>query len=79
VIMNEERERKSSSGLLILLLCTSPLLYVLSIGPVAMFAQRNGSAAPSPWIRQVYAPLIWLHAHTILEKPLEAYIRLWVK
>jgi hypothetical protein len=52
-----------------------PIAYVLSIGPVAAVGQRSG-ANPTA-IRQFYAPIIWLHGHAFLQKPLEAYLKLW--
>lgn len=73
--MNEEREQKSSvSGWLWVILAV-PLVYVLSIGPVAAIAERSGG--PPSGVRQVYAPLKWLYDHTFLRKPLEAYLKLW--
>ena len=46
-------------------------LYVLSIGPVVALGSFEGG------INFVYAPVIWLHDTTPLEKPLEQYGRLW--
>ena len=51
--------------------------YILSIGPVIYLAQTydwNLDAFPT-----IYAPVKWLHDHTFLEKPLEWYIRLFMK
>lgn len=54
------------------------LLYILSIGPVGAFTKNNKISRPALKIlRCAYAPLTWLHAHTILEKPLDAYTGLW--
>lgn len=50
------------------------LLYVASIGPATKLYTRG---APS-WILYPYLPVTWLHEYTPLEKPLDAYIRLWV-
>src|SRR5262249_24584850 len=51
------------------------LMSVLSIGPVAYFVDRMGfDRGPA---QMCYAPLIWLHDNTFLEKPLEAYVALW--
>lgn len=54
-----------------------PLLYVLSIGPVVAIAERTKSTESLKLLKAVYAPVIWLHDHTILKKPLEAYVELW--
>lgn len=53
-----------------------PLLYVLSIGPVGALT-KSGSNNVLAWVRGIYAPVVWLHDHTLLKKPLEAYARLW--
>lgn len=54
-----------------------PLLYVLSIGPVA----RCAAARPDDdhaALERFYAPVVWLHDHTFLEQPLEWYVNLWL-
>jgi hypothetical protein len=71
-------EAKTSSGWLITFLVSLPLLYVLSIGPVAAVASRTQGFQHRDWLVRFYAPVIWLHQHTILEGPLEAYVNLWV-
>ena len=59
-------------------LAALPLLYVLSIGPVLKVVQSSGpNPAKRSVLRQVYAPVVWLHDHTFLEKPIEAYCGLW--
>jgi hypothetical protein len=50
-------------------------LYALSVGPVAVITKRG-------WVRtstfkQAYAPIIWLDDHTLLKKPIDAYVKLW--
>ena len=57
------------------LLVALPVLYVLSVGPVALFAKRL-DLSPRPF-RAFYTPLVWLHDHTPLEKPLDWYVKLW--
>lgn len=52
-----------------------PIVYVLSIGPVAMITQNNPREAAAA--RKVYAPVIWLHENTPLRKPLEVYVSLF--
>ncbi|MBL8922433.1 MAG: hypothetical protein JNJ54_26510 [Myxococcaceae bacterium] len=52
-----------------------PLVYLLSIGPVAKTIDALGlSRGPA---KQFYAPLIWLHDHTPLRRPLELYLSAW--
>lgn len=54
-----------------------PLFYVLSIGPVAAVVSRRKSPQGMQLLENIYAPVIWLHDHTMLEKPLEAYVEMW--
>jgi hypothetical protein len=70
--MSEERQRSRATrafvwGFVLL------MLYVASVGPVVKF---YGRGVPD-WVFNAYAPIAWLHDHTPLEKPLDAYIRLW--
>ena len=51
-----------------------PLLYILSIGPVGALT-KNSSAYSA--VRRFYSPVRWLHDHTLLKRPLEAYVNLW--
>ena len=53
------------------------LLYVSSVGPVAAITQKTSGPRGGVVIRQIYAPLIWLHQHTVLKKPLEVYVGFW--
>ncbi len=57
------------------LLAALPVLYVLSLGPVILLAKKSG--LPQASLRAFYAPLIWLHDHTLLKQPLEWYVGLW--
>ncbi len=56
------------------------LVYVLSLGPVMQFTKdaRHPYLWPD-WVFTVYAPVIWLHDHTFLRKPLNTYVSWWVK
>jgi hypothetical protein len=75
--MSAERQNRSS-WVGIAILAGLFILYVLSIGPVGAASQKdqlNGSTIKV--LRYVYSPLTWLHEHTILEKPLDAYTSLW--
>lgn len=62
---------------MILFVIAVPLLYVLSIGPAAALVSRNNNGRGADVLTKVYAPVIWLHDHTVLKKPLEAYVELW--
>jgi len=73
----QSSDAKGSSGWLILFVIVVPLLYVLSIGPVAAVVSRTNDTRIINSLEKVYAPVIWLHDHTILKKPLEAYVELW--
>jgi len=76
--MSDGAEIKSHSrtlSLAVAFLIALPLLYILSIGPVALISQKMLGGTQK--IREFYLPVIWLHEHTILEKPLDMYIELW--
>ena len=53
----------------------APVLYVLSIGPVAFVIERTGKGKESALT--LYAPRLWLAENKPLRKPLEWYIDLW--
>ncbi len=73
--MIEECKQKVSYGGFVWVIVAVVFLYVLSVGPAAMVAEKNGSSATA--IRQFYAPVIWLHNHTVMKRPLEVYLDLW--
>ena len=76
--MSEENERESGRGggpIWIMLVAALPILYVLSIGPVGALTKNNANSRLT--VRAVYYPVMLLHDHTPLKKPLEAYARLW--
>ncbi len=54
------------------------LAYVLSIGPVGLYATRLPPEQLAP-LRRIYAPLIWLAENTLLGPPLTAYVEWWEK
>ena len=73
--MDEEHIQKSNRGGIAAMVIALPIFYVLSLGPVVLIAKKhdyNGHA-----LKQVYAPVIWLHDHTFLKKSLEAYVGFW--
>ena len=69
-------QRGSSFGLIVALaVLLLPVLYVLSIGPVAMIVEKMGIDRDP--FQAFYAPVVWLYDHTFLEQPLEWYVSLW--
>ena len=74
--MSAESKRTGSGAVVALVLAVLlPALYVLSIGPVVALVEKTGVGGEEA--RVFYAPVIWLHDNTPLEKPLEAYAELW--
>ena len=69
-----EKSEKSGS-LWALLALAIPLLYILSCGPAIYLIEKTH--ANSDIFEKVYTPLIWLHDHTPLKEPLEAYAQFW--
>jgi len=67
--------RGGGASAVIAVVIVVPVLYVLSIGPAAGLARRFG-VAKGP-LTTLYAPVIWLHDHTPLKRPLEWYVDLW--
>lgn len=53
-----------------------PLLYVLSVGPVAMCVERFAPNMRRP-VQAFYLPLRWLHDATPLREPLNWYVGLF--
>ncbi len=68
---------KGSSGWLLVFLFAVPLLYVLSIGPAVALIIRAQDQRIVRVFERIYAPVIWLHDHTLLKEPLEAYVESW--
>jgi hypothetical protein len=75
VPIRPERPKGSPAIWVIALLVFLPIGYVLSIGPVVAIAERNKVGEET--VKIFYTPVIWLHDHTVLEKPLEWYAQLW--
>lgn len=75
--MADERERSSTTipAVVAAIAVILPVLYVLSMGPVAKVIDRFGlDREPA---RTFYRPVIWLHDHTVLRRPLELYLGVW--
>ena len=51
------------------------LLYMLSSAPAALLATKHPACLPD--VARFYYPITWLHNHTPLKKPLEAYGMIW--
>ncbi len=76
--MSEEPRRSSHATTWTLGVVGALVLYVLSVGPVGFaFARINPHGDAPVWAKEFYAPLIWLHDHTFLDKPLESYENWW--
>lgn len=65
-----------SWGAVALVLLLAVVLYVLSIGPAAVIANR--ATATQPVVEVMYAPLEWLYENTPLRGPLRRYIDFWL-
>jgi hypothetical protein len=76
---SEQTEPVESSGRFSLWFWVSiaavPVIYLLSIGPVALYVNKHESS--EEFFGVVYAPVIWLHDHTFLEEPIEWYVEFW--
>ena len=74
--MKERDENQShSAATLALVLILVPAMYVLSVGPVVAIVRKLNMGETA--MQYVYAPVFWLHDHTVLKEPLEAYSHLW--
>jgi hypothetical protein len=71
-----DQEAKTGPGGFGWIVAIAPLLYLLSLGPVVALT-NNKPPATQNIVRTLYFPIIWLHNHTPLKKPIEAYARLW--
>jgi hypothetical protein len=64
-----------AAAALVVVVLILPVLYVLSIGPVVAVLEKMGAGHEMAEV--FYAPVIWLHDHTLLKEPLEAYAQMW--
>ncbi|MFW6287059.1 MAG: hypothetical protein ACOC29_03870 [Candidatus Sumerlaeota bacterium] len=74
------KDASDSARLLIWLLAILliPVLYVLSIGPVAaLYELTQPSFMPQAALEAFYFPVLWLHENTPLAEPLEKYVEMW--
>lgn len=73
--MDSGSRGSSAASVVALVMALVPLCYVLSLGPVAKAIDLLGvSREPA---KAFYAPVIWLHDHTPLRRPLELYLSAW--
>ena len=73
-----QNDIKKNSGNLWLWMILLPILYVLSMGPVAKYLSVMGASSEANNVAKAfYWPLIWLHGNTFMKEPLEAYMNLW--
>jgi hypothetical protein len=70
----EDRKRKGGVGIVVTLFL-APFLYVLSFGPADYAMKYTGRGVKT--VMTVYAPVVWLHDHTSLRRPLEWYAEFW--
>ena len=77
--MDEEASHQSHALRWTLGVLTALLLYVLSFGPIGGLVQRGTiSIRVAKRLTTFYQPLVWLHANTPLQKPLELYTSWWI-
>ncbi|MBN8419383.1 MAG: hypothetical protein J0L73_10740 [Verrucomicrobia bacterium] len=74
---DNSRQTSNSSAITVVVLAL-PLLYALSMGPVAfVFGRYHSLKSMEKAAQAFYAPMFWLHAHTFLKEPLEYYLGWW--
>ena len=74
--MNDEKTRSTGAwgvGAVVIL----PLVYVLSVGPVAAFVEHYHVSYLRSSLAKFYAPVEWLYDHTPLKGPFDSYLSLW--
>lgn len=57
-----------------------PVLYLLSVGPVAAIMEKTngfGGMIPRGFMIIFYWPIIWLYENTFMRHPIEVYLGLW--
>lgn len=80
-VRDEAEKRSPMTEWLLWLVLLVPVIYVLSIGPVAWGLVHWPGGVPVPMqegVALVYKPLDWLHDSTPMKKPLEKYVELWI-
>jgi hypothetical protein len=51
------------------------LIYLLSVGPAVVIVVKAPKYRNQ--VRAIYTPMIWLHSHTPLGKPMDRYLDFW--
>jgi hypothetical protein len=75
----EETKHSRGFGRFVVWVGTILVLYVLSLGPLAMLAemmQKRNQPLPG-WLYGLYIPVTWAYEKTSLHKPLGMYFHLW--
>jgi hypothetical protein len=73
-----ETRHKNPIVLLFFAIVMCVVLYVFSVGPVALLIKTTrASHSTIDMANKVYAPLIWLDDHTFLKGPLDVYVHFW--
>jgi hypothetical protein len=77
--MSEETTSKSGKTWLYVVgwLVSIPLLYVLSVGPIAVLVHRK--LVPVSAVEPAYTPLFWLFEKTHTGEAMTAYMEAWMK
>jgi hypothetical protein len=70
-----DKRRKGSGWFVFLTLALLPVAYLLSFGPADYAVKYTGRGVKA--LMTVYAPVVWLHDHTVLREPLEWYAEFW--
>ena len=72
-----DEKEKGHASVWATVLALTPLLYALSIGPVAMCLKLSGMSSPPEWMENFYAPLYWAIEHSkLFESIMDRYGKL---
>jgi hypothetical protein len=77
--MSAERSGKSHATAWALSILAVPVLYLLSVSPLAILARGTPRTPPPGWLTLYGRPYVWIWQHTWLGRPLEAYDRWWIE
>ena len=78
--MSAERSGKSHGmAWTLAIIVAVPVLYFLSISPLACLIRRDLRGQPPRWFRSYSAPAGWLYHNTPLKAPLDAYSDWWFR
>ena len=78
---SEAPKSGSKLGMLTAVAVGLPLLYLLSVGPVALILEKTngfGGWIPLDLLDKIYYPVVWLYNNnTFMRHPIEMYLKLW--